>query len=131
MRSSSATGAGVRSPSVSTASRWIVSSLCSQTIRTRAASGKTSSLRRAAVEAIGDAAADTSDVETLDKAQRAIENAIFNDRDRDVQMEAIDALDELPRDRAVRVLRSVIDRHPDADVREEARDQLQDREASK
>ncbi len=93
-----------------------------------AASGKTSSLRRAAVEAIGDAAADTSDVETLDKAQRAIENAIFNDRDRDVQMEAIDALDELPRDRAVRVLRSVIDRHPDADVREEARDQLQDRE---
>ena len=49
------------------------------------------------MEAIGDVAADTTDVETLDKAQRAIENAIFNDRDRDVQMEALDALDELAR----------------------------------
>ena len=89
-------------------------------------SGKTSNLRRAALEAIADVAANTTDVETLDKAQRAIEHAIFNDPDRDVQMEAIDALDELPRDRAVRVLQSVIDRHPDADVREEARDQLED-----
>ena len=43
MRSSSATGAGVRSPSVSTASRWIVSSFCSQTMRTSAASAAGSS----------------------------------------------------------------------------------------
>ena len=102
----------------------------SATLLEVATSGRTANLRREALEAIGDAAANTTDVETLDKAQRAIEHAIFKDADRDVQMEALDVLDEFPRDRAVRVLRSVIDRHPDADVREEAQEQLHDRERS-
>ena len=61
-------------------------------------------------------------METLDKVQQTIERAIFNDPDRSVRKEALDALDELPRERALRVLRSVLERHPDADVREEARE---------
>jgi hypothetical protein len=60
-------------------------------------------------------------VATLDKAQQTIERAIFSDRDRSVRMEALDALNGLPRERARRVLREVETRHPDAEVREEAK----------
>jgi hypothetical protein len=42
-------------------------------------------------------------------------------------MEALDALEKLPRDRELTVLRRVIDRHPDSRVRKEAEDHLRDR----
>jgi hypothetical protein len=42
-------------------------------------------------------------------------------------MEALDALEKLPRERELRVLRQVIDRHPDNRVRREAEDHLRDR----
>jgi HEAT repeat protein/beta-lactamase regulating signal transducer with metallopeptidase domain len=86
-----------------------------------AISGKSARLRREALETIAHVASNTSDAATLDKAQQTIEHAIFNDPDRSVRMEALDALSGLPRERARRVLRDVETRHPDADVREEAR----------
>ena len=86
-----------------------------------ALSGTSPRIRREALDAIAHVASDTSDVETLDKVQQTIERAIFNDPDRSVQKEALDALDQLPRERALRVLRRVLERHPDADVRERSR----------
>ena len=74
----------------------------SATLLEVATSGRTANLRREALDAIGDAAANTTDVETLDKAQRAIEHAIFKDADRDVQMEALDAWTSSPRTRRAR-----------------------------
>ena len=86
-----------------------------------AISGRSARLRREALETIAHVASNTSDAATLDKAQQTIERAIFNDPDRSVRMEALDALKGLPRERARRVLREVETRHPDADVREEAK----------
>jgi len=83
-----------------------------------ALSGKSPRLRREALDAIAHVASSTSDVETLDKAQHTIERAIFDDSDRSVRMEALDALDGLPRDRALRVLRNVLERHADPELRE-------------
>jgi HEAT repeat protein/beta-lactamase regulating signal transducer with metallopeptidase domain len=87
-----------------------------------ALSGTSPRLRREALDAIAHAASGTSDVATLDKLQQTIERAIFNDPDRSVRMEALDALDQLPRERALRVLRSVLERHTDAKVRDEAKE---------
>jgi HEAT repeat protein/beta-lactamase regulating signal transducer with metallopeptidase domain len=86
-----------------------------------AISGRSARLRREALETIAHLASNTSDTATLDKAQQTIERAIFSDRDRSVRMEALDALNGLPRERARRVLREVETRHPDAEVREEAK----------
>jgi HEAT repeat protein/beta-lactamase regulating signal transducer with metallopeptidase domain len=87
-----------------------------------ALSGKSPRLRREALDAIAHVASDTSDAAMLDKAQHTIERAIFDDPDRSVRMEALDALDGLPRDRALSVLRSVLERHPDAELREDAKE---------
>ncbi len=87
-----------------------------------ALSGKSPRLRREALDAIASAASSTTDAATLDKVQQTIERAIFDDPDRSVRKEALDALDGLPRDRALRVLRSVLERHPDADLREDAKE---------
>jgi HEAT repeat protein len=87
-----------------------------------ALSGKSPRLRRESLDAIAHVASSTTDAETLDRAQRTIERAIFDDPDRSVRMEALDALDGLPRDRALRVLRNVLERHPDPELREDAKE---------
>jgi HEAT repeat protein len=92
-----------------------------------AVSGRTVKTRREALESVGEAVRDSGDTPLLDRAQRAIERAIFDDPDVTVRVEALDVLKDLPDDRAVRVLRDVIARHPDARVRREAEDHLRDR----
>jgi HEAT repeat protein/beta-lactamase regulating signal transducer with metallopeptidase domain len=92
-----------------------------------AASGRTARIRREALDSIGSAVETIADASSLDRVQQAIERAIFDDPDRSVQLEALDALDELPGDRAPRVLRDVIARHPDARLRREAEEQLRER----
>jgi HEAT repeat protein/beta-lactamase regulating signal transducer with metallopeptidase domain len=92
-----------------------------------AASGKTARVRRDALEAIGDAVSESGNAQLLDRAEQALERAIFDDPDTSVRMEALDALEKLPRERELRVLRQVIDRHPDNRVRREAEDHLRDR----
>jgi HEAT repeat protein len=64
----------------------------------------------------------------LDRAQQTIERAIFDDPDRAVQLDALDALDKLPDERALRALRDVIARHPDARVRREAEEHVRERQ---
>jgi HEAT repeat protein len=92
-----------------------------------ATSGRSARIRREALDSIGEAVVKTSDTQLLDRAQRVIERAIFDDPDRAVQVEALDALDELPDERALRVLRDVIARHPDARVRREAEEHVRER----
>jgi HEAT repeat protein/beta-lactamase regulating signal transducer with metallopeptidase domain len=92
-----------------------------------AASGKTPRLRRNALEAIGDAIAESGNAQLLDRAEQVLERAIFDDPDRSVQMEALDALEKLTRDREERLLRQVIDRHPDSRIRREAEEHLRER----
>jgi hypothetical protein len=87
-----------------------------------ALSGKSPRIRRGALDAIANAASSTTEAATLDKVQQTIERAIFDDPDRSVRKDALDALDGLPRDRALTVLRSVLERHPDADLREDAKE---------
>jgi HEAT repeat protein len=93
-----------------------------------AVSGRSARIRRQALESIGDAVSNTSDVQVLDRAQTAIERAVFDDPDRSVQAEAIDALDEFPNDRALRVLRDIVARHPDTRIRREAGEHLRERQ---
>ena len=92
-----------------------------------AASGKSPRIRRDAIEAIADAVEESSDAQVLDRAEEALERAVFDDPDTSVRMEALDALEKLPRDRALPVLRRVIDRHPDSRLRREAEDHLRER----
>ena len=92
-----------------------------------AVSGKSARIRREALDQIGDAVATIDDAQALDRAQQAIERAIFDDPDPGVRVEALDALDELPDERALRVLRDVIARHPDARVRREAEEHVRER----
>jgi HEAT repeat protein/beta-lactamase regulating signal transducer with metallopeptidase domain len=93
-----------------------------------AVSGSSARIRREALDSIGDAIEKVSDVQLLDRAQQAIERAIFDDPDHSVRVDGIDALDKLPNDRAVRVLRDVIARHPDARVRREAEEHVRERQ---
>jgi HEAT repeat protein/beta-lactamase regulating signal transducer with metallopeptidase domain len=92
-----------------------------------AVSGRSARIRREALDQIGEAVAKIDDAQALDRAQQAIERAIFDDPDPGVRVEALDALDELPDERALRVLRDVIARHPDARVRREAEEQVRER----
>lgn len=92
-----------------------------------ATSGRSARIRREALDAVGDALEKIGDASVLDRAQQAIERAIFDDPDRAVQVEALDALDKLPDERAIRVLRDVIARHPDARVRREAEEHVSER----
>ena len=92
-----------------------------------ALTGKTSRVRREALDTIAHLASSTSDVATLDKVQATIERAIFNDPDREVRIAALEAVDELPRDRGLRILRNVLEGHSDPKVREEAKDQQRGR----
>jgi HEAT repeat protein/beta-lactamase regulating signal transducer with metallopeptidase domain len=92
-----------------------------------AASGRTARIRREALDAIGGAVAKLADGTTLDRAQRVIERAIFDDPDHGVRVDALDALEEMTDERALRVLRDVIARHPDARVRREAEDHVRER----
>ena len=92
-----------------------------------AASGKSARIRRDAIDAIADAVAESSDAQVLDRGEQTLERAIFDDPDTSVRMEALDALEKLPRDRELTVLRRVIDSHPDSRVRREAVDHFRDR----
>ena len=92
-----------------------------------AVSGKSPRIRKEALDQIGDAVARIGDAQALDRAQQAIERAIFDDPDPGVRVEALDALEELPDERALRVLRDVIARHSDARVRREAEENLRER----
>ena len=93
-----------------------------------AASGRSARIRREALDSIGDALEKIGDPQLLDRAQQAIERAIFDDPDRAVQVDALDALDKLPDERALRALRDVIARHPDARVRREAEEHVRERQ---
>jgi HEAT repeat protein/beta-lactamase regulating signal transducer with metallopeptidase domain len=93
-----------------------------------AVSGRSAHIRREALDAIGEALEKTGDAQLLDRAQQTLERVIFDDPDRAVQVEALDALDKLPDERALRVLRDVIARHPDARVRREADELVRDRQ---
>lgn len=93
-----------------------------------AVSGKSARIRRQAIESLGEAVSKTGDRQLLDRAQTVIEHAVFDDPDRSVQAEAIDALDEFPSDRALRILRDIIARHPDARMRREADEHLRERQ---
>jgi HEAT repeat protein/beta-lactamase regulating signal transducer with metallopeptidase domain len=84
-------------------------------------------VRVEAIETIADAVAESNDAPVLDRVEQTLERAIFDDGDTSVRMEALDALEKLPRDRELTVLRRVIDRHPDSRVRKEAEDHLRDR----
>ena len=92
-----------------------------------AVSGRSARIRREALDAIAGALEEIGDAQLLDRAQQVIERAIFDDPDRAVQVDAIDALDHLPEARALRVLRDVIARHPDARVRKEAEEHVRER----
>lgn len=92
-----------------------------------AADGSTPAVRREAVEAIADAIEKHGDARSLDQAEQTFERAIFNDPDTSVRMEALDALEQLPRDRELRLLRKVIDTHPDNRLRREAGEHLRER----
>ena len=92
-----------------------------------ALSGRSARIRREALDAIGEAVAKIGDGEALDRAQRTIERAIFEDPDPGVRVDALDALEELPDERALQVLRDVIARHPDARVRREAEELMRER----
>lgn len=92
-----------------------------------ALSGRSAGIRREALDAIGEAVAKIDDRQTLDRAQRTIERAIFDDPDPGVRVDALEALAELPGERGLRALRDVIARHPDARVRREAEEQVRDR----
>jgi HEAT repeat protein len=91
-----------------------------------AASGQSPRVRRDAIEAIGDAVSGDSNAQLLDRAEHALERAVFDDPDSSVRMEALDAMEQLPRTRAAAVLQRVIDRHTDTRVRREAQDHLRD-----
>ena len=84
-------------------------------------------IRREAIDTIADAVSETGDARLLDRAEQTLERAIFDDANTSVRMEALDAVEKLPRDRAFRMYQNVIDRHPDARVRREAVEQLRDR----
>jgi HEAT repeat protein len=92
-----------------------------------ALSGRSPRIRREALESIGEAVAKIDDAQALDRAQRTIERAIFDDPDSGVRADALDALDELPDERALPALRDVIARHPDARVRREAEEHMRER----
>lgn len=92
-----------------------------------AVSGRSARIRREALDSIGGALEEISDATLLDRAQRVIERVIFEDPDRAVQVDALDALDQLPNERALRALRDVIARHPDARVRKEAEAHVRER----
>ena len=68
-----------------------------------------------------------SDPGLLDRAQSVVERAIFDDPDRSVRDDALDALDGFPEDRVQRVLGDVITRHPDPRTRRDAEEHLRER----
>jgi HEAT repeat protein len=92
-----------------------------------ALSGRSARIRREALDSIAETVGKISDAPALDRAQRTIERAIFEDPDPGVRVEALDALEEFPDERALRVLRDVIARHPDARVRREAEEHVRER----
>jgi HEAT repeat protein/beta-lactamase regulating signal transducer with metallopeptidase domain len=93
-----------------------------------AVSGQSARIRREALDSIGEAVSKISDAQLLDRAQAVIERAVFDDPDRAVRNDALDALDRLPDERAVRALRDIIARHPDAQVRRDAEEHLRERQ---
>jgi beta-lactamase regulating signal transducer with metallopeptidase domain/HEAT repeat protein len=81
--------------------------------------------RREAVELIGRAEKeDARTPEQVADLAALLERLVFEDPDRGVSMEALDAIAELPRATATRVLRKVIETHKDARLRREAVDLL-------
>jgi HEAT repeat protein/beta-lactamase regulating signal transducer with metallopeptidase domain len=83
-------------------------------------------VRREALEWLG-AAQKGRDDRAAEQLAAVLERVIFEDKDRSVQLEALDvAAESLPRALARRLLRQVVDRHPAAPIREEARELLED-----
>jgi HEAT repeat protein len=81
--------------------------------------------RREAVELIGRVEKeDARTPEQVADLAALLERLVFEDPDRGVSMEALDAIAELPRATATRVLRKVIETHKDARLRREAVDLL-------
>ena len=93
-----------------------------------ATSATSARIRREAIESIGDTLEEIGDAPAIDKAEQALERAIFDDPDAGVRDEALDAADHLPRDRALRLLRAVIDRHSSARMRKDAAEHLRERQ---
>jgi HEAT repeat protein len=62
----------------------------------------------------------------VEELARILERVIFEDPDREVRIEAVDATRGLPRAVARAILRKVIETHPDAAVRREAVDALRE-----
>jgi hypothetical protein len=94
-----------------------------------ARNSRSAHVRREALQWLGDAQSRGAGAggRSAEELAALLERAIFEDRDRSVQLEALDvAAESLPRALARRLLRQVADRHPVAHVREEAREQLQD-----
>jgi HEAT repeat protein len=81
-------------------------------------------LRRDAIEAIADATEKGRTSAEIERAATMLEQAIFNDRDESVQIEAIDAVHQLPRERALAILRKVVETHASNKVKREARDAI-------
>jgi HEAT repeat protein len=83
-------------------------------------------IRREAVERIGDRGKDARSPQQVAEVAALLERLVFQDEDRRVVFEALDAIGNLPRDIATRLLRKVAETHPDAAARREAVDVLDD-----
>ncbi len=86
--------------------------------------GRSTTDRREVIEELAGARKDTRTAAEVQELARLLERLIFNDPDRGVRMEALEAVEELPRDVARTLLRNVIETHPDAGIRREAVDIL-------
>jgi HEAT repeat protein len=78
--------------------------------------------RRDAIEAIAEATEKGRSSAEIERAATILEHAIFNDRDEDVQIEAVEALQQFPRQRALALLQKVVETHASRKVRREAVD---------
>lgn len=98
----------------------------SRAILLEAVSSNRPETRREAVERIGDRARDARSPEQIAEVVSILEQLVFQDQDRGVVFEALDAIGNLPRDSARPLLRKVAETHPNAAIRREAADVLDD-----
>jgi HEAT repeat protein len=87
-------------------------------------SGQSADMRREAIETLAGDKKDTRTAAEVEELARLLERVIFEDADRDVRLEALEAVEELPREVARALLRKVVESHPDAGMRREAVDML-------
>jgi beta-lactamase regulating signal transducer with metallopeptidase domain/HEAT repeat protein len=92
-----------------------------------ATGGAAPETRREAVELIGRGGReDGRTAEQVAEVAALLERLVFEDPNRGVSIEALEALADLPRDVAMKILRRIIETHPDAAIRREAVDVLGD-----